>query len=171
MVDSRFEMWLKCAYNDKLPLPKSVYFSFLIHKAGWARSLVHTQHVRETISSHPQKQKEWKMAILEVPCKFTPTTSICYSCSSSLSETTLKIGDWWLLSGPLISDPCFWSGCLLICHKCVSASLRYDLIREQSPLFSSRPISWDGWRGSSVVIFRGALRNLELSLCPVSLPE
>ncbi len=52
-----------------------------------------------------------------------------------------------------ISDLCFWSGCLLICHKCVSASLRNDLIRQQSPLFSSSPISWDGRRGSSVVIF------------------
>lgn len=59
-----------------------------------------------------------------------------------------------LKTGGFRADRCFWSGCLLICHKCVSASVWYDLIRQQSPLFSSSPISWYGWRGSSVVIFR-----------------
>lgn len=97
-----------------------------------------------------QWQKEWKMTILEYNIYMLQL--LCQT--SSLPETTLEIEDWWLQSRPLISDLCFWSGCLLICHKCVSASVWYDLIRQQSPLFSSRPISWYGWKGSSVVIFR-----------------
>lgn len=92
-------------------------------------------------------QKEWKMT------SWGPTMSICYSCFAKPAACLKQ--PWSLVASEqlLISDLCFWSGCLLICRKCVSGSVRYDLIRQHSPLFSSGPISWYGRKGSSVVIF------------------